>query len=37
MIGLLFGAGADGCTTSQTDGGHFFRHARAYARARLRL
>jgi hypothetical protein len=25
---LLFGAGADGCTTEKTDGGWFFRHVR---------
>ncbi|HEV2814791.1 MAG TPA: hypothetical protein VGW10_16165 [Solirubrobacteraceae bacterium] len=37
VIGLLFGAGAEGCTTPQTDGGHFFRLARRYARARLPL
>jgi hypothetical protein len=32
IVALMFGAGADGCTTPQTDGGHFFRLARAYAR-----
>jgi hypothetical protein len=37
VIGLLFGAGADGCTTPRTDGGVFFRLARAYAGRRLRL
>ncbi|HEX8205664.1 MAG TPA: hypothetical protein VF587_06380 [Solirubrobacteraceae bacterium] len=37
IVGLLFGAGAEGCTTPQTDGGHFYRVARRYARARLRL
>jgi hypothetical protein len=36
VVGLLFGAGADGCTTAQTDGGVFFRLARAYERAPLR-
>jgi hypothetical protein len=30
VIGLLFGAGATGCTTPQTDGGFFFRLARRY-------
>jgi len=30
VIGLLFGAGADGNTTPQTDGGFFYRLARAY-------
>jgi hypothetical protein len=30
VIGLLFGAGAAGCTTPQTDGGFFFRLARRY-------
>src|SRR3954451_23902509 len=33
VVGLLFGAGADGCTTAQTDGGGFFRLAGAGARA----
>lgn len=37
IVGLLFGAGAEGCTTPQTDGGHFHRLARRYARAPLRL
>jgi hypothetical protein len=37
IVGLLFGAGAEGCTTPQTDGGHFHRLARRYARARLPL
>ena len=38
VAALLFGAGADGCTTAQTDGGLFFRLARAYeARAAARL
>ena len=37
VIGLLFGAGASGCTTPATDGGHFYRLARRYARAPLRL
>ena len=37
VIGLLFGAGADGCTTPRTDGGVFFRFAAAYARRRLPL
>ena len=35
VVALLFGAGADGCTTAQTDGGVFFRYARAYERAPL--
>jgi hypothetical protein len=30
VIGLLFGAGATGCTTAQSDGGFFFRLARRY-------
>ena len=30
VIGLLFGAGADGNTTPQTDGGFFYRLARRY-------
>jgi len=29
---LLFGGGADGTTNEKTDGGWFFRHARAYYR-----
>jgi hypothetical protein len=37
IVGLLFGAGADGCTTPKSDGGHFYRLARRYARAPLRL
>src|SRR4051812_17508664 len=37
VVALLFGAGADGCTTAQTDGGVFFRLARAYERAPLAL
>ena len=37
VVGLLFGAGAEGCTTPATDGGHFHRLARRYARARLAL
>jgi hypothetical protein len=32
VVALMFGGGADGCTTPQTDGGHFFRLARRYAR-----
>ena len=35
IVALLFGPGADGCTTARTDGGRFFRLARRYARARL--
>jgi hypothetical protein len=30
VIGLLFGAGATGCTTPQSDGGFFYRVARQY-------
>jgi hypothetical protein len=30
VIGLLFGAGATGCTTPQTDGGFFYRVALRY-------
>ena len=30
VIGLLFGAGADGTTTPHTDGGFFYRLARRY-------
>ena len=30
MIGLLFGGGATGNTTPQTDGGFFYRLARRY-------
>ena len=37
VVGLLFGAGAEGCTTPATDGGHFHRLARRYARAPLEL
>ena len=37
VVGLLFGAGTEGCTTPQTDGGHFFRLARRLARAPVRL
>jgi hypothetical protein len=37
VVALLFGAGADGCTTAQTDGGVFFRLARAYERRPLAL
>ena len=37
VAGLLFGAGAEGCTTAQTDGGVFLRLARGYERAPLRL
>jgi hypothetical protein len=37
VIGLLFGAGASGCTTPQSDGGLFFRLARRYERHPLRL
>ncbi len=37
IVGLLFGAGADGCTTPKTDGGHFHRLAKRYARAPLAL
>ncbi len=37
VVGLLFGAGTEGCTTPATDGGHFHRLARRYARARLKL
>ena len=35
IVALMFGAGADGCTTARTDGGHFFRLARRYARRPL--
>jgi adenosine deaminase len=31
VVGLLFGAGAEGCTTPATDGGHFHRLARRAA------
>src|SRR3954469_24735431 len=37
VAALLFGAGADGNTTAQTDGGVFFRLARDYLRAPLAL
>jgi hypothetical protein len=37
VVALMFGAGAEGCTTAQTDGGLFLRLARAYERAPLRL
>ena len=37
VVALLFGAGAEGCTTARTDGGHFFRLARRYARSRVRI
>jgi len=37
VIGLLFGAGASGCTTAQSDGGVFFRLARTYERHPLPL
>ncbi len=37
VVGLLFGAGADGCTTPATDGGRFYRLARRAARAPIRL
>jgi hypothetical protein len=37
VVALLFGAGADGDTTPQTDGGLFYRLARAYERAPLPL
>ena len=37
VIGLLFGGGADGCTTPRSDGGVFFRLASAYAKRPLRL
>ena len=30
VIGLLFGGGADGTTSAQTDGGLFYRLARSY-------
>jgi hypothetical protein len=31
VVGLLFGGGADGTTSDQTDGGFFYHLARAYA------
>jgi hypothetical protein len=37
VIGLLFGAGADGDTTAQTDGGLFYRLARRYEQHPLEL
>ena len=37
MIGLLFGAGASGYTTDQTDGGFFYRLARRYTAHPLSL
>jgi hypothetical protein len=37
VIGLLFGAGADGNTTPQTDGGLFYRLARRYEQNPLAL
>jgi hypothetical protein len=37
IVALLFGRGADGCTTRKTDGGLFDRLARRYARRPLRL
>lgn len=37
VVALLFGAGADGCTTERTDGGLFNRLARRYERAPLGL
>jgi hypothetical protein len=37
VVALMYGAGADGNTTAQSDGGLFFRLARAYERAPLRL
>jgi len=37
VIGLLFGAGADGNTTPQTDGGLFYRLARRYEQDPLQL
>ena len=37
IVGLLFGAGTDGCTTPATDGGNLFRRARAYARRPISL
>jgi hypothetical protein len=37
VIGLLFGAGASGCTTAQSDGGVFFRLARRYEHHPLAL
>jgi hypothetical protein len=37
IVALLFGGGADGTTSPQTDGGLFYRLARSYYRAPLRL
>jgi hypothetical protein len=37
VIGLLFGGGADGTTSAQTDGGLFYRLASAYERHPLPL
>ena len=37
VIGLLFGGGADGTTSDETDGGFFFRRSRAYERRPLPL
>ena len=37
VIGLLFGGGADGTTSPQTDGGLFFRLARRYLARPLAL
>jgi hypothetical protein len=34
VVGLLFGEGAEGCTTPTTDGGRFFALARRSVRAR---
>jgi hypothetical protein len=37
VIGLLFGGGAAGTTSAQTDGGLFYRLARRYESRPLRL
>ena len=38
VVAFLFGAGADGATTDETDGGHFDRLARRYyRRGRVKL
>jgi hypothetical protein len=37
VIGLLFGGGAAGTTSAQTDGGLFYRLARRYEAHPLRL
>ena len=37
VVGLLFGGGADGTTTSQTDGGFSYRLARVYLAHPLQL